>query len=339
MSTLRKVRYRAAKSGLRIPIIWIRHRGLTHNDVFIASYPRSGSTWLRFMLFEILTQKDAEFDDVNRHIPVVGAQRDAMALLPNQGRLIRTEEAFRPDYRRAIYIVRDGRDVALSEYAYQKAQGWIDCSFDDYLKTFVNGKASPYGSWEENVRSWIESPLNARGDLMLVSYRELRQRTEPTLTRIAEFLKVRFPAQVIQNAIHNNNLQSMRKKEDRAPQIGYDPRTNSIPEEKRFVRSGAVGGWRVGLTPAQAEYLRRNLGKMLVRLGFEKGPSAVPASAASAGYLQPGQKIARTFSLNNRSTACPSAIAGWVKSSGAEQIEIMEGNVGSVVGRSEIVDE
>ncbi|OLE97735.1 MAG: hypothetical protein AUG75_04695 [Cyanobacteria bacterium 13_1_20CM_4_61_6] len=282
MSILRQVRYSAAKSGLRVPIIWMRHRGLNRNDVLVASYPRSGSTWLRFMLFEILTEKDAEFDDVNRHIPDVGGQRDAVALLPNQGRLIRTEEAFRPDYRRAIYIVRDGRDVALSEYAYQKAQGWIDCSFDNYLKMFVNGNASPYGSWEEHARSWIESPLNARGDLMLVSYRELKQKCEPTLTRIAEFLKVRVPAQVIQNAIQNNNLQNMRKKEDRAPQIGYDPRTKSIAEEKRFVRSGAVGGWRERLTPAQAEYLQRNTGRMLIRLGFEEDPSAVPTSAPSA---------------------------------------------------------
>lgn len=281
MSTLRQVRYRAAKSRLRVPIVWMRHRGLNRDDVFLANYPRSGSTWLRFMLFEILAQKDAQFDDVNRHIPDVGGQRDAAALLPNQGRLIKTEEAFRPDYRRAIYIVRDGRDVALSEYAYHKAQGWIDCSFDDYLKMFVNGNAGPYGSWEEHARSWIESPLNARGDLMLVSYQELKQKSEPTLTRIVEFLKVRVPAQVIQKAIQNNSLQSMRRKEDRAPQIGCDLRAKSIPEEKRFVRSGAVGGWRQRLNPAQAEYLQRNTGEMLVRLGFEEDPSALPASAAS----------------------------------------------------------
>lgn len=282
MSALRQIRYRAAKSGLRVPIIWMRHRGLNRNDVFVANYPRSGSTWLRFMLFEILTQKDAEFDAVNRHIPDVGGQRYAMALLPNQGRLIKTEEVFRPDYRRAIYIVRDARDVASSEYAYAMAQGWIDCSFDEYLKMFVNGKANPYGSWEEHARSWIESPLNARGDLMLVSYPELKRNSERTLMRIAEFLKVRIPAQVIRNAIQNNNLQNMRKKEDRAPQIGYDPRTKSIPEEKRFVRSGAVGGWRERLTPVQAEYLQRNTGEMLVRLGFEEDASAVPISAASA---------------------------------------------------------
>ncbi len=248
----------------------MRHRGLNRNDVFVANYPRSGSTWLRFMLFEMLTQKDAQFENVNRHIPDVGRQRDAMPVLPNQGRLIKTEEPFRPDYKRAIYIVRDARDVALSEYAYDMAQGWIDCPLDAYLKMFVKGDASPYGSWEEHARSWIESPLNARGDLMLVLYPELKHKTELTLTRIAEFLKIRVPVQVIRDAIQNNNLQNMRKKEDRAPQIVYDPRT---PDEKRFVRSGAVGGWRERLSSPQAEYLQRNMGKMLLRLGFGKIPA------------------------------------------------------------------
>lgn len=285
MSTLRQIRYSAARSALRVPITWMRHRGLNRDDVFVANYPRSGSTWLRFMLFEILRQKNAEFDDVNRHIPDIGGQIGAVAVLPNRGRLIKTEELFRPDYRRAIYIVRDARDVALSEYAYNKAQGWIDCSFARYLTMFINGNACPYGSWEEHTRSWIESPLNDRGDLMLVSYSELKRNTESTLARIAEFLRVRAPARVIQNAIQNNSLENMRKKEDRAPQIGYDPRTKSIAEDNRFVRSGEVGGWRGRLTPAQAEYLNRNLGKMLVRLGFEEETSAIPASATSADQL------------------------------------------------------
>src|SRR5690349_7136880 len=55
MPTLRQIRYRAAKSRLRAPFVWLRHRGLDPQDTFVASYPRSGSTWLCFLLFEILT--------------------------------------------------------------------------------------------------------------------------------------------------------------------------------------------------------------------------------------------------------------------------------------------
>ncbi|HVO81117.1 MAG TPA: sulfotransferase domain-containing protein [Terriglobales bacterium] len=286
MATLRQIRYQAAKSALRIPLVWLRHRGLEPRDMFVASYPRSGSTWLRFLLYEILTRHDAGFDDVNRYIPDVGLHGSAVPLLPNGGRLIKTHEAYRPDYKRALYIVRDVRDVALSEYAYQKAQGWIRCSFQEFLSAFVRGTVNGYGSWEGHVRGWLESPLAAAGDLLLVRYSDLRGNTKAGLSRITQFLGVNVDLKTIEQAIQHNNVQNMRKKEDRTPQIGYDPRTKSIAEDKRFVRSGGVGGWRERLTPAQAEILLQRAGRMLARLGFEDdgapGASPVPRAVSSA---------------------------------------------------------
>ena len=93
---LKRLRYQLSKSRLRVPLVWSRHRGLKDQDVFVASYPRSGSTWLRFLLFETLTKNDAGFDNVNRMLPDVGMHADATPLLPNQGRLIKTHEPFRP---------------------------------------------------------------------------------------------------------------------------------------------------------------------------------------------------------------------------------------------------
>jgi hypothetical protein len=286
MASVRQIRYQAAKSELRIPLVWLRHRGLDPKDTFVASYPRSGSTWLRFLLFEILTKCDAGFDDVNRYIPDVGQHGTAVPLLPKGGRVIKTHEAYRPDYKRALYIVRDVRDVALSEYAYQKAQGWITCAFEEFLDAFVRGTVNGYGSWHEHVRGWLESPLAASGDLLLVRYSDLRKDTKASLSRITGFLGVDVDPHIMEQAIHHNNVQNMRKKEDRTPQIGYDPRTKSIAEDKRFVRSGVVGGWRERLTPAQAEVLLQRAGRTLARLGFEEGEasgaSAVPRAVSSA---------------------------------------------------------
>ena len=283
---MRQIRYWAAKSELRIPLVWLRHRGLDPKDTFVASYPRSGSTWLRFLLFEILTKCEASFDDVNRYIPDVGLHGTAVPLMPNGGRVIKTHEAYRPDYKRALYIVRDVRDVALSEYAYQKAQGWISCTFQEFLNAFVRGTVNGYGSWEEHVRGWLESPLAAGGNLILVRYSDLRRNTKASLSRIIDFLGVDVDKQIVEQAIHHNSVQNMRKKEDRTPQIGYDPRTKSIDEDKRFVRSGVVGGWRERLTPAQAEFVLQRAGRMLAQLGFEEdgasGASAVPRAASGA---------------------------------------------------------
>ncbi|MEX2446142.1 MAG: hypothetical protein WD734_02295, partial [Dehalococcoidia bacterium] len=49
----------------RSPLRWLLkiqwdHRGLRPADVFVASYPRSGSSWLRFLLYE-MTAGDASF--------------------------------------------------------------------------------------------------------------------------------------------------------------------------------------------------------------------------------------------------------------------------------------
>ncbi len=277
---LRRIRYQLSKSSLRVPLVWSRHRGLTPRDVFVASYPRSGSTWLRFLLFETLTRNDAGFDNVNRMIPDVGMHGAATSLLPNQGRLIKTHEPYRPEYRRAVYVARDVRDVVLSEYAYQNALGRVRGTFDDYLNEFLRGTATGYGSWQEHVHGWLDSPLADRGDLLVVIYSDLRKDTQNRMEQILDFLGVSVDRKIIANAIRNNEFQKMRAKEDRSPQLG-----KSGDENRRFVRKGSVGGWREQLTPDQLERIEHKAGKMLARLGLESGMqdfSLAPNTAASA---------------------------------------------------------
>lgn len=277
---LRRFRYQLSKSSLRVPLVWYRHRGLTPGDVFVASYPRSGSTWLRFLLFETLTRNEAGFDNVNRMLPDVGMQAGATALLARQGRLIKTHEPYRPEYRRAIYVVRDVRDVALSEYAYQKALGRVGDSFDDYLTELLQGTATGYGSWQDHVSGWIDSPPAARGDLLVIRYRDLRRDTQGSMEAILGFLGVAVDRKALLNAIRNNEFQRMRVKEDRNPQLG-----KSGDESRRFVRTGAVGGWRDQLTGEQLARIEDKAGKMLARLDFESGISDLsraPNVAASA---------------------------------------------------------
>src|SRR6266550_4170723 len=45
---LRRVRYRITETPVRMPVVWLRHRGFGSADVFLTCYPKSGSTWLRF---------------------------------------------------------------------------------------------------------------------------------------------------------------------------------------------------------------------------------------------------------------------------------------------------
>src|SRR5437868_2208022 len=98
----RRLRHKASNSRMRVPLVWLRHRGLDSSDVLLASYPRSGNTWLSFLIMESLSGATAEFDNVNRLIPEIGLHGNTPSLFPGGGRLIKTHERYRPEYKRAI---------------------------------------------------------------------------------------------------------------------------------------------------------------------------------------------------------------------------------------------
>lgn len=268
MSLIRQVRNKVTRTKLRVPLIWFRHRGLSPSDVFVASYPRSGNTWLRFLLYEALTGDPSEFEKVNRDVPDVGNQAKAKPMFAGGGRLIKTHEPYRREYRKAVYVVRDVRDVALSEYAYEKAWGRVATNFDGFLELFLRGKVNGYGPWQDHVSSWVDSPLQASGDLLVINFGEMRRDTEGSLARILGFLGARLNPEAIHQVAKNNSVDRIRDKEDRSPQIVRRSGKETSGEENRFIRSGNAGGWRSRLTERQAAEIERVMGNVISRVGF-----------------------------------------------------------------------
>jgi hypothetical protein len=260
MPTLRQIRYAFSKTALRQPLVSARHRGFRSSDVFLGSYPRSGSTWLRFMLLEILSGQVSGFSNTNEMLPDVGKHQSGSPVLPNNGRLIKTHEPFRDDYRKAIFLVRDPRDVALSEFAFHKALGLAGDDFDSYLETFLCETVNPFGSWIAHTNSWLDAADSGRAQILHVNYEQLRQRPEEQLGRIVDFLGMPEVRNRIPAAIENNSLARMKEKEKATPQ-----RTSA---KGRFVRSGSTGGWQSTLTERQAQLVQQHAGNLLARLGY-----------------------------------------------------------------------
>lgn len=212
------------------------------------------------MLLELLTGYSSYFRNVNQLLPAVGDHMKAVPLLPEGGRLIKTHEPYRKEYKKAVYLLRDPRDVALSEHAYEKGLGRLDQGFDDFLRLFLAGQVNGYGSWQGHVNSWLDADLAGRVELLIIGFEQLRQRPEETLRKILEFIGFRIDLPSLTKAIANNSLAKMKAKEDSSPQM---PKGGD-----RFVRSGAVGGWVGKLTPAQVELVEKDAGDTMVRVGY-----------------------------------------------------------------------
>ena len=93
--------------------------GLRPEDAILASYPRSGSTWLRFLLLESVTGQKAEWKNVNRLIPYVGGHRRIPALLPGNRRIVSTHDSRIGPSKQGLLLVRDPRDVSLSYFRWR----------------------------------------------------------------------------------------------------------------------------------------------------------------------------------------------------------------------------
>ena len=279
----KELRYKASRTALRAPKAWWENRGLNDNDVLFASFERSGNTWLRFVLMEILTTGDAGFLNVNQVLPEMGTHQTAQRVLPNGGRFIKTHESYRSQYKRAIYLMRDLRDVMLSNWARDKEMGFSAYfdhgkGMDGYVESFLQGKVTRFGSWQSHVSSWLDCPLAKNGNLLVVRYEDLRADTETGLVEMLDFLGVKSDRDRIRRAVENNSLRNMREKEEKAKNSGATLGKGTLlrkhrvdKEDARFVRTGSVGGWREKLSDTQIEMVKRYAGEALLRAGYPAG--------------------------------------------------------------------
>jgi hypothetical protein len=212
----------------------------------------------------MITGESAQFESVNRAIPRPGWHNQAPRLLPSGGRLIQTHEIYRNEYQRAIYLVRDVRDVVTSEYFHQTGQGLYFHEFDRFLQDFLDGSVNGYGPWAKNVISWLDAIEENPDHFLLVKFENFRQDPENGLKIIARFLGAGVSDAAIQNAIRQNTLQEMQKKENSAKDTVF----KNWDITQRFVRSGTSGGWRQKLSEDQVHLVEIHNATVLHRLGY-----------------------------------------------------------------------
>jgi hypothetical protein len=177
------------RSPIRQTAVRLREWDLSAADVILSSYPRSGSTWLRNMLTQLVLGADASREDSYALVPQVGEHRGTPQTLAGGGRLIKTHERYFPTYRHVIHIVRDPRDVARSCYIFEDAQGRGRFDWDSYVVEFAAGRLDGFGGWNRHSRSYLEA-ANRGKDVTIVRYEDLRADTAHVLTTVAKVCRL-----------------------------------------------------------------------------------------------------------------------------------------------------
>jgi hypothetical protein len=267
ISMLRRIMAGAERAlGLHAPG---RHLAVFPDDTFLVSYPKSGNTWARFLIANLLhPHEKVDFSNVNHMIPGIEVTRNRDLLRTPRPRIIKSHQYFDPRYPRVIYIVRDPRDVVVSQYHFQRKRKVVADQYPlpDYVKDFAAGKTSFYGSWGEHVASWL-STRHGRPGFLLLRYEDMVENTPRELAKIAAFLSLSATPEMILQAVERSSADRMRTLEKTQAQLFTS--TKNTRQDIPFVRAAKAGGWRSALPEECAVHLDEAWGHLIRWLGYE----------------------------------------------------------------------
>jgi len=243
------------------------------DDLFIVSYPRSGNTWTRFLIGNLIYQDEpVTFANVENRIPSIYVFSDRkLRRLP---RVLKSHDCFDPRYRNVIYVVRDPRDVTVSAYHYSiKVRILPDsCPIEEFVPLFMSGNfgsgllADPrWGSWYDNVASWLAMRHNRR--FLLLRYEDMLEDPRRELAKLAGFLNIDTTPERLSRAVEFSSAERMRELE--GSQANQWQLTKGTRPDKKFVRKAKAGGWRDELPLKSAAEIEASWGSLMRTLGYE----------------------------------------------------------------------
>ncbi len=228
------------------------------NDIFVAGYPKSGNTWVQYLIagliygIDIRWAPDSLIQDL---VPDVHFQRSYRRYLSPM--YFKTHNLPKPNYRKVIYLVRDGRDVMVSYFHHLAAIG----NSGDFLKLVSTGEGLFSCRWHEHIEAWTTNPHGAQ--MITICYEKLKEDTVTQLLRICKFGGLEREVSFLERIAWNSTFENMSKKEK---EFGW---LNPMwPRDKAFVRRGKVGSFKDEMPAPVLEAFMRYSTPTLRRLGY-----------------------------------------------------------------------
>ena len=183
-------------------------------------------------------------------------------------RVIKSHYPFDSNYRRVIYVIRDPRDVALSQYYFQIKRRVLEDGYplERFVDRFIAGETCPYGSWGENAGSWLGARQNDP-NFLLLRYEDMLRQTATELAKIAAFLGIAPSPDRLAAAIERSSADRMRKLE--ALESTKWDSTKNTRQDISFVRAAQAGEGKSRLPPECIDRIGVAWGGIMRAVGYD----------------------------------------------------------------------
>ncbi|XP_058185581.1 cytosolic sulfotransferase 5-like [Rhododendron vialii] len=238
------------------------------NDVILASFPKTGTTWLKSLLYSIVNH--SSIDQLTRNHPhelvpqlellVYGphvvsphpfpsldtssSNRIFSTHLPYQifGKTVNSSDC------RVVYVARNPKDTLVSSWHFYNSMEMFKTSpwpLEVTVDNFCKGKV-PFGPYYDHVLGYHKESLERPKKFFFITYEELKSDPKTHVKKLAEFLGYPFDnKEQVEEVVRNCSIETLRNHEvNKSSDLFtvYEFPYNS------FFRKGQVGDHRNYLT-------------------------------------------------------------------------------------------
>ncbi|XP_077987979.1 sulfotransferase 1A1-like [Glandiceps talaboti] len=245
---------------------------IREDDIFIATYPKSGTLWMNEIVEAILHVDDLSHLDtmpafekfvllefgptdhpeiVQEGFPQLPSAVDFLVQLSTRRRV---STHLLPEYcptefikkkPKCILVQRNPKDVAVSFTAYHKSVELLETvTFDQFIQEYLR-ENTEYGSYFEYIKEW--SKYKGEPWLLWIRFEDLKLNPHATYTRIAEFLGKSLTSEQVDNILRVTNFKHAKERMDKSEE------KEALVGKRETHRKGIVGDWKNWFTVAQSE--------------------------------------------------------------------------------------
>ena len=221
------------------------------DDVYVVSYPRSGTTWMQLLLHRLAGRDDLDFTHISEVSPwferslAIGTMDAADFERFSSPRIMKSHLPYGwlPRAGRVVYVWRDGRDVAVSYFHFYCSHLGYGDDFGAFFERFLRGDLQ-YRSWFDHVAGWMAHGSDP--EVLVIRYEELHENPAQVLRRVAAHVGMTVSEERLARVIAETSFEAMKGQESK-----FDHATALLLERRRaphgFLRRGLTGEGAVTL--------------------------------------------------------------------------------------------